>query len=98
MFRLPVRQAMALLAAWRAWAQRSRLAPFVKLARAMKEHLAAIEATLTYGLTNARIEAANTRIRLITRQAFGFHSPRALIALAMLALGGLCPPLPGRRR
>ena len=32
----------------------------------------------------------------ITRRAFGFHSARALIALAMLTLGGLCPPLPGR--
>jgi hypothetical protein len=30
------------------------------------------------------------------RRAFGFHSPDALIALAMLAHGGLCPPLPGR--
>jgi hypothetical protein len=28
--------------------------------------------------------------------AFGFHNPAALIALAMLALGGLRPPLPGR--
>jgi hypothetical protein len=28
--------------------------------------------------------------------AFGFRSPEALIALAMLSLGGLCPPLPGR--
>ncbi len=89
---------MGLLAAWRAWAQRSRLAPFVKLARAMKEHLAGIEAALTYGLSNARVEAANTRIRLLTRQAFGFHSPHALVALAMLGLGGLCPPLPGRAR
>jgi hypothetical protein len=33
---------------------------------------------------------------LITRRAFGFHSPHAAIALAMLALGGLCPSLPGR--
>ena len=34
-----------------------------------------------------------TKIRLLTRIAFGFHSARALIALAMLSLGGLCPPL-----
>ena len=26
----------------------------------------------------------------------GFRSPDALIGLAMLSLGGLCPPLPGR--
>jgi hypothetical protein len=42
------------------------------------------------------VESANTKIRLITRRAFGFRSPEALIALAMLCLGGLCPPLPGR--
>lgn len=35
-------------------------------------------------------------IRLITRMAFGFKDPRALIALAMLSLGGYRPPLPGR--
>jgi len=40
------------------------------------------------------VEQVNTQIRLITRQAFGFHSPAALIALAMLKLAGLCPPLP----
>ncbi len=40
--------------------------------------------------------AANTKIRLLTRVTFGCKSPQALIALAMLSLGGLCPPLPGR--
>jgi transposase len=39
----------------------------------------------------------NTKIRLITRIAFGFHSAEALIALAMLTLGGHRPPLPGRK-
>lgn len=38
----------------------------------------------------------NTEIRLITRRAFGFLSPQALIAFAMLSLGGACPSLPGR--
>jgi hypothetical protein len=32
----------------------------------------------------------------LTRVAFGFRSPEALIAMAMLAVGGCCPPLPGR--
>jgi transposase len=36
-------------------------------------------------------------IRLITRVAFGFRSPEALIALAMLNLGGHRPTLPGRK-
>jgi transposase len=42
------------------------------------------------------VESTNTKIRLLTRVAFGFRSPQALIALAMLSVGGLCPPLPGR--
>ena len=44
-----------------------------------------------------RIEAINTTLRLICRRAYGFHSADALIALAMLTLGGLRPSLPGRR-
>jgi len=53
-------------------------------------------AAIRHGLSNARLEAINTQIRLIARRAFSFHSPQALISLAMLKLGGLCPPLPGR--
>ncbi len=42
------------------------------------------------------IESTNTKIRLLTRIAFGFRSPQALIALAMLTLAGHRPTLPGR--
>lgn len=31
---------------------------------------------------------------MITRRAYGFHSPGALIGLAMLSLAGLCPATP----
>jgi transposase len=84
------------LTAWLAWAQRCRIGVFVELGRRIKRHLPAIHATLDHGLSNARIEAVNTKIRLITRIAFGFKNPHALIALAMLTLGGYRPPLPGR--
>ncbi|WP_327636750.1 ISL3 family transposase [Kribbella sp. NBC_00482] len=84
------------LTAWLAWAQRSRIGVFVELGRRIKRHLPAIHASLEHGLSNARIEAVNTKIRLITRIAFGFKSPDALIALAMLTLGGYRPALPGR--
>jgi transposase len=81
---------------WLAWAQRCRIDVFVELGRRIRRHLPAIHATLDHGLTNARIEAVNTKIRLITRTAYGFHNPDALIAMAMLTLGGYRPPLPGR--
>ena len=85
-----------LLAAWLRWAARSKLEPFVKLARSIRRHLHAIHNMLDTGLSNALIEASNTQLRLLTRQAFGYHSAEALIAMATLRRGGLCPPLPGR--
>lgn len=87
---------IALLDEWLKWARRCRIPSFVKLAKAITEHRAGIEAALTHGLSNARVESVNTKLRLLTRIAFGFRSPEALVALAMLDLGGLCPPLPGR--
>ena len=46
--------------------------------------------------SNGLIESTDTKIRLIARIAFGFKSPEALIALALLSLGGHRPALPGR--
>jgi transposase len=93
-YRLPADAAIRLLDAWIAWARRCRLPSFVKLARTITAQRAGILAAIQHGLSNARVEQVNTQIRLITRRAFGFHSPDALIALAMLALADLCPPLP----
>ena len=87
---------IALLDAWLKWTRRCRIPVFVKLARSITEHRVGIEAALTHGLSNARVESINTKLRLLTRIAFGFRSPESLVALAMLDLGGLCPPLPGR--
>ena len=89
-------EAEALLDAWLAWARRCRLPAFTKLARTITAQRDGILAAIRLGLSNARVEQINTQIRLITRRAFGFHSADALIALAMLTLSGLCPPLPDR--
>ena len=86
------------LDAWIGWARRSRLPAFVELQRKIVDNRAAIEASRNTGMSNSLIESANTKIRLITRIAFGFHGPKPLIALAMLSLGGYCPDLPGRNR
>ena len=52
--------------------------------------------TLVHGMSNARSEATNTHLRTLTTRAYGFHTPEALICMAMLTRGGLCPPPPGR--
>lgn len=75
---------------------RCRLAPFVKLAKTITEQRDGIESALRHGLSNPPVELVNTQLRCITRRAFGFRSSRVALALAMLALGGPCPSLPGR--
>jgi transposase len=95
-YRVDPGDATGVLDAWLKWAWRCRLAPFVKLARTIRAQRAGIEAACRNQLSNARTEQINTQIRLITRRGFGYHSQQAVIALAMLSLGGLCPPLPGR--
>jgi transposase len=82
---------------WISWARRCRIAPFVALQRRIVRHRAAIDAALDSGLSNALVESTNTKIRLITRVAFGFHGPEPLIALAMLSLSSHPPALPGRK-
>jgi transposase len=93
-YRLPAKDAIRLLDEWIAWARRCRLPSFVKLAKTITAQRTGIVAAIEHGLSNARVEAINTQIRMITRRAYGFHSAAALIALAMLSLGELCPPLP----
>jgi len=88
--------ALAMLPKWLAWAARCRIGPFIELGRRIRRHLPGIKAALQYGLSNARVESVNTRIRLLHRIAFGFHSAQPAIALAFLKVGRLCPPLPGR--
>jgi len=95
-FKLPHADAGEALDTWVAWARRSRIPSFVKLQRSIVKHRVAILASIEHGLSNGRIESMNTKIRLITRIAFGFKSPQALIALAMRSLGGHKPLLPGR--
>jgi len=86
-----------LLDSWLSWAQRCRIPSFVELGRRISKHREAIDATLDHRLSNGLVESTNTKIRLLTRMAFGFKSPEAMIALAMLNLGGYCPLLPGRQ-
>lgn len=64
--------------------------------RTITAQKAGIVAAVRHGVSNARVEAINTQMRLIARHAFGFHSPEVLISMAVLKLGGLCPLPPGR--
>jgi transposase len=81
---------------WISWARRCRIPAFVKLAKSITAQRDRIVNALVSGLSNARVESMNTKIRLIMRRAFGFHSADAIIGWALLNLGGYRPALPGR--
>ena len=74
---------------WVAWATRSRLMPFKKLAATMMDHLEGILAYVRTGMTNAAVEGMNGKIRTITRRSYGFHNVENLIAMVFLCCSGL---------
>lgn len=89
-------RAILMLEQWLDWAARCRIPAFVELGRRIRKNLPGIEAMLLNDLSNALVESTNTKIRVLTRMAYGFKEPEHLIALALLDRGGYCPPLPGR--
>jgi transposase len=95
-FKIKGTDGITALDAWLTWAKTSTITAFQKVARTIETNQATINAALTHRLSNALIESTNTKIRQITRTAYGFHTPNALIALALLTLGGYKPTLPGR--
>nr|WP_050947673.1 transposase [Mycobacterium xenopi] len=95
-FRVKGRDGRRLLAGWLSWASHSRIPEFVAVARTIRRRKELIGNTLDHQLSSARSESTNTHLRALTKRAYGFHSPEALIGMTMLTRGALCPALPGR--
>lgn len=89
--------AIDLLDRWCQRAQRSRLASFVKAAKIMRERRGLIVNALEHDISNGRVEGLNTKVRLIIRRAYGFHTADAALALVMLACGPINLQLPHER-
>lgn len=95
-FKLAPDEVSAALDKWRRRAWSCRIHQYVELQRKIKRHKDAIIATITYGISNARIEATNNKIKLSVRMAYGFRNINNLISMIMLRCGGLNIGLPGR--
>jgi len=97
-FRHTYDEAVVELDEWMSWAQRCRIKEFVELRKKIKRHKTAILASIKYGLTNARIEAINNKIKVTIRMGYGFRNIDNLIALVRLKCSGSTFNLPGRKR
>jgi transposase len=96
LFKLPLDEAKAELKGWVGWAMRSRIPGFVELQRKIKRHADAILSSIEHGLSNARVEAINNKIKLTVRMGYGFRNIDNLIALVMLRCSNVSLTLPGR--
>ena len=77
------------LKAWLSWVCRSKLKPFVELSRKIRRHKEAISATVKHGLSNARIESTNNKIKVLIRKSYGFRNIQNLIDMIMIVCSNL---------
>ena len=66
----------------------------MKLARTFRRYKAGILAAIQLGLSNSRLEALNSKVRLISHRSLGFHTAEPLIALIYLCCGAVTVTLP----
>ena len=85
------------LAAWSWWASHSRIPAFKDLYQKIKRHKVHILNAIRYGMTNARIEATNNKIKLIVRKAYGFRNIQNMLDMVYLVCSNLRVPLPNRK-
>jgi transposase len=79
---------------WITSALRSRIPAFVNLARQIRRNYDQIIAAVELGLSNARLEGINAKIRLIQRRGYGYRSTDSLANMIYLCLSGITLTLP----
>ena len=89
--------AEAALKKWMWRASHSRIDAFKALYQKIKRHKDHILNTIRFGLSNARIEATNNKIKLIIRKAYGFRNIGNMLDMVYLVCSNLRVPLPNRK-
>jgi transposase len=94
-FAAPTRdEARELLDAWVLAAATSELEPFVRTAITLDQHAEEVANAVVLGITNARLEAMNSTVRLMSHRARGFRRLQSLLALITLVCGRVPVALP----
>lgn len=88
--------AKARLDSWLASACHSGMKSIRDLSKKVRRHKDAIVRAVALGISNARVESVNNKIKLTIRMAYGFRNIDNLIALVMLRCSNLPIALPGR--
>lgn len=83
-------QAATLLERWIGAAAGCGHRPFERVARTLSRHFERIVNAIALGINNARLEAMNSTVRLISHRSRGFRRVDSLVALIRL----VCGPIP----
>lgn len=87
-------EARDLLDAWVFAAATSELEPFVRCAITLEQHADEVANAVVLGITNARLEAMNSTVRLMSHRARGFRRLQSLLSLITLVCGRIPVALP----
>jgi transposase len=82
----------AALRFWKDWygrAMRSRIAPLVRFARNLKNHLSTILAHCRWRLSTSLLEGINNKIKVIKRMAYGFRDDEYFFLKIRAAFPGI---------
>ena len=87
-------QATILLRRWIEAAGACGHRPFARVARTLSRHFGGIVNAILLGISNARLEAMNSTVRLISHRSCGFRRIDSLVALIRLVCGRIPVALP----
>lgn len=82
---------------WLQWASHSQIPSFKELYQKIKRHKEHILNTIRFGMSNARIESTNNKIKLLIRKAYGFRNIQNMLDMVYLVCSNLTIPLPNRK-
>ena len=92
-----IEQAETDLNHWLWWASHSRIPAFKELYKKIKRHKKHILNTIRLGMSNARIEATNNKIKLVIRKAYGFRNMQNMMDMVYLVCSNIAIPLSNRK-
>jgi transposase len=87
-------EARDLIDEWIFAAATSELEPFIRVAITFERHADAIANAVWLGVNNARLEAMNSTVRLMSHRARGFRRLQSLLSLITLVCGRIPVALP----
>jgi transposase len=74
---------------WLSWSCRSRIEPIITFGKMVKSHFEGVIRYWDSGLTNAAVEATNTKIQEVKRRSRGFRNVKNFISMVYLVCGDL---------